>query len=167
MGAYTTTTLPWANCVSQGCTGHHGSARGFVYRDSQPGYPGDLTIKCIKPALSRVHVIFKSIRPVRPVGLYPGRHHKMARKAVETGAFILFEIENGHYRLTGHSCALPQARIGAPYPNTSRNKPVLPIPMMIPSPPFNTGWMSAGTPPSNGTIAKSGGRSIKPARRKC
>lgn len=83
-------------------------AHGVPYiATASPGYPGDLYDKVLK-AHNTSGTRYMHINTPCPAGWQyaPSETVSMAQSAVETGAFILFEIEEGAYRLTGKSLAL-------------------------------------------------------------
>ena len=85
-------------------------AHGVSYiATASPGYPGDLYDKVCK-ARATEGTRYMHINAPCPAGwqFAPAETVAMAKCAVETGAFILSEIENGAYRLTGKSLALAE-----------------------------------------------------------
>jgi pyruvate ferredoxin oxidoreductase beta subunit len=85
-------------------------AHGVPYiATASPGYPGDLYDKVCK-ARTTSGTRYMHINAPCPAGWQyaPGETVAIAKSAVETGAFILFEIEEGAYRLTGRSLALAE-----------------------------------------------------------
>ena len=108
MGAYTTTTPSVCKLQFPKDIPAIMEAHGVSYiATASPGYPGDLYDKVYKARFMK-GTRYIQINAPCPAGWgYPaGDTVKMARRAVETGAFILFEIEGGHYRLTGQSLRL-------------------------------------------------------------
>lgn len=85
-------------------------AHGIPYiATASPGYPGDLYDKVLKAHVTS-GTRYMHINAPCPAGWQypPGETVAMAKSAVETGAFILFEIEEGIFRLTGRSLALAE-----------------------------------------------------------
>ena len=85
-------------------------AHGIPYiATASPGYPGDLYDKVCK-ARRTSGTRYMHINAPCPAGWQyaPSETVAVAQSAVETGAFILFEIEEGEFRLTGRSLALAE-----------------------------------------------------------
>jgi pyruvate ferredoxin oxidoreductase beta subunit len=78
---------------------------------ASPGYPGDLYDKIYKARFMKGMRYIQLNAPCPAGWQYPAKDTvSMARKAIETGAFILFEIANGHFRLTGHSLRIAEGK---------------------------------------------------------
>ncbi|MFA7692702.1 MAG: pyruvate synthase subunit beta [Candidatus Hydrogenedentes bacterium] len=76
---------------------------------ASPGYPGDLYDKVYK-ARFMTGCRYMHLSAPCPAGWhFPAADTvTVARNAVESGAFVLYEIENGHFRLTGKSLRLAE-----------------------------------------------------------
>ncbi len=76
---------------------------------ASPGFPGDLYDKAVK-ARALTGTRYMHINAPCPAGWqFPARETvALAKSAVDVGAFILFEIEQGVYRLTGRSLQLAE-----------------------------------------------------------
>ncbi len=112
LGAYTTTTpavgkLQFPKDVPAIMEAHH-----IPYiATASPGYPGDLYDKVYKARFIKGTRYIQLNAPCPAGWGYPTSNTvSMARKAVETGAFILYEIENGHFRLTSQSLRLASGK---------------------------------------------------------
>lgn len=82
---------------------------------ASPGYPGDLYDKVYKARFMKGTRYIQLNAPCPAGWQYPSADTvAVARKAVESGAFILYEIENGHFRLTGHSLRLSEGKERSP-----------------------------------------------------
>jgi pyruvate ferredoxin oxidoreductase beta subunit len=107
MGAKTSTTtsgkLQLAKNVPAIMEAHH-----IPYiATASPGYPGDLFDKVRKARALRGTRYLHLNAPCPSGWQYaPADTVSMAQKAVECGAFIIFEIEQGHFQLTGPSLTL-------------------------------------------------------------
>ena len=116
LGARTTTTptfgkLQNAKDVPAIMEAHHIS----YIATASPGYPGDLYDKVYKARFIKGTRYIHLNTPCPAGWQYPAADTvNMARKAVESGAFILYEIENGHFRLTGHSLRLAEGKERCP-----------------------------------------------------
>lgn len=76
---------------------------------TSPAYPIDLYDKFVKAKRIRGTRYMQIHVPCPPGWGYPPRDTvKMARLAVETGLFVLFELENGKFRFTGRSKTLAE-----------------------------------------------------------
>ena len=76
---------------------------------TSPAYPIDLYDKFVKAKRIRGTRYMQIHVPCPPGWGYPPRDTvKMARLAIETGVFVLFEIENGKFRFTGRSKSLAE-----------------------------------------------------------
>jgi pyruvate ferredoxin oxidoreductase beta subunit len=76
---------------------------------TSPAYPIDLYDKFVKAKRIRGTRYIQIHVPCPPGwGYQPHDTVKMARLAVETGVFVLFELENGKFRFTGRSKSLAE-----------------------------------------------------------
>ena len=76
---------------------------------TSPAYPIDLYDKFVKAKRIRGTRYMQIHVPCPPGWGYPPRDTvKMARLAIETGVFVLFELENGKFRFTGRSKSLAE-----------------------------------------------------------
>lgn len=76
---------------------------------TSPAYPIDLYDKFVKAKRIRGTRYMQIHVPCPPGWGYPPRDTvKIARLAIETGVFVLFEIENGKFRFTGRSKSLAE-----------------------------------------------------------
>jgi len=76
---------------------------------TSPAYPIDLYDKFVKAKRIRGTRYMQIHVPCPPGWGFPPRDMvKMARLAIETGVFVLFEIENGKFRFTGRSKSLAE-----------------------------------------------------------
>jgi pyruvate ferredoxin oxidoreductase beta subunit len=76
---------------------------------TSPAYPIDLYDKFVKAKRIRGTRYLQIHVPCPPGWGYPPRDTvKMARLAIETGVFVLFELENGKFRFTGRSKSLAE-----------------------------------------------------------
>lgn len=76
---------------------------------TSPAYPLDLYDKFVKAKRIRGTRYMQIHVPCPPGWGYPPRDTvKIARLAIETGVFVLFEIENGKFRFTGRSKSLAE-----------------------------------------------------------
>jgi pyruvate ferredoxin oxidoreductase beta subunit len=76
---------------------------------TSPAYPIDLYDKFVKAKRIRGTRYMQIHVPCPPGWGYPPRDTvKMARLAIETGVFVLFEMENGKFRFTGRSKSLAE-----------------------------------------------------------
>ena len=85
-------------------------AHGIPYlATASPGYPGDLYDKVCK-ARATSGTRYMHINAPCPAGwqFAPSETVAMAKIAVETGIFVLFEIEEGLFKLTGRSLSLAE-----------------------------------------------------------
>ncbi len=74
-----------------------------------PAYPIDLYDKFVKAKRIKGTRYMQIHVPCPPGWGYPPRDTvKMARLAIETGVFVLFEMENGKFRFTGRSKSLAE-----------------------------------------------------------
>ncbi len=77
---------------------------------ASPGYPGDLYDKVLKAHNTTGTRYMHINAPCPPGWQYPTAETvAMARCAIDTGAFILFEIEDGKFTLTGRSLSLAES----------------------------------------------------------
>lgn len=82
---------------------------------ASPGYPGDLYDKVYKARFIKGTRYIQLNAPCPAGWQYPSPDTvSVARKAVESGAFILYEIENGRFSLTGHSLRLSEGKDRCP-----------------------------------------------------
>lgn len=78
---------------------------------ASPGYPGDLYDKVYKARFMKGTRYIQINAPCPAGWQYPAQDTvAMARKVIDTGVFILFEIEEGHYKMTGHSLRLAEGK---------------------------------------------------------
>lgn len=91
-------------------------AHGIPYvATASPGYPGDLYDKIYKARFIKGTRYIQLNIPCPAGWQYPAQDTvTMARLAIETGAFILFEIEYGKFRLTSHSLHLAEGKERTP-----------------------------------------------------
>ena len=76
---------------------------------TSPAYPLDLYDKFVKAKRIRGTRYMQIHVPCPPGWGYPPRDTvKIARLAIETGVFVLFEVENGKFRFTGRSKSLAE-----------------------------------------------------------
>jgi len=76
---------------------------------TSPAYPLDLYDKFVKAKRIRGTRYIQIHIPCPPGWGYPPRDTvKIARLAIETGVFVLFELENGKFRFTGRSKSLAE-----------------------------------------------------------
>jgi pyruvate ferredoxin oxidoreductase beta subunit len=76
---------------------------------TSPAYPIDLYDKFVKAKRIKGTRYMQIHVPCPPGWGYPPRDTvKMARLAIETGVFVLFEMENGKFRFTGRSKSLAE-----------------------------------------------------------
>jgi pyruvate ferredoxin oxidoreductase beta subunit len=76
---------------------------------TSPAYPLDLYDKFVKAKRIRGTRYMQIHIPCPPGWGYPPRDTvKLARLAIETGVFVLFEVENGKFRFTGRSKSLAE-----------------------------------------------------------
>jgi pyruvate ferredoxin oxidoreductase beta subunit len=76
---------------------------------TSPAYPIDLYDKFVKAKRIRGTRYMQIHVPCPPGWGYPPQDTvKMARLAIETGIFVLFELENGKFRFTGRSKSLAE-----------------------------------------------------------
>lgn len=76
---------------------------------TSPAYPLDLYDKFVKAKRIRGTRYMQIHVPCPPGWGYPPRDTvKLARLAIETGVFVLFEVENGKFRFTGRSKSLAE-----------------------------------------------------------
>ncbi|PKN67245.1 MAG: 2-ketoisovalerate ferredoxin oxidoreductase [Deltaproteobacteria bacterium HGW-Deltaproteobacteria-12] len=76
---------------------------------TSPAYPIDLYDKFVKAKRIKGTRYMQIYVPCPPGWGYPPRDTvKMARLAIETGVFVLFEMENGKFRFTGRSRSLAE-----------------------------------------------------------
>jgi pyruvate ferredoxin oxidoreductase beta subunit len=76
---------------------------------TSPAYPIDLYDKFVKAKRIRGTRYMQIHVPCPPGWGYPPHDTvKMARLAIETGVFVLFELENGKFRFTGRSKSLAE-----------------------------------------------------------
>ncbi len=76
---------------------------------TSPAYPIDLYDKFVKAKRIKGTRYMQIYVPCPPGWGYPPRDTvKMARLAIETGVFVLFEMENGKFRFTGRSKSLAE-----------------------------------------------------------
>ncbi len=76
---------------------------------TSPAYPIDLYDKFVKAKRIRGTRYMQIYVPCPPGWGYPPRDTvKLARLAIETGVFVLFEMENGKFRFTGRSKSLAE-----------------------------------------------------------
>jgi len=85
---------------------------------TSPAYPLDLYDKFVKAKRIKGTRYMQIHVPCPPGWGYPPRETvKLARLAIETGVFVLFEIENGKFRLTGRSKSLAEKGTRIPLTN--------------------------------------------------
>lgn len=76
---------------------------------ASPSYPLDLYDKFVKAKRIKGSRYLQLNIPCPPGWIYPPKDTvKIGRLAVETGVFVLFEIEDGKFRLTGRSKSLAE-----------------------------------------------------------
>jgi pyruvate ferredoxin oxidoreductase beta subunit len=76
---------------------------------TSPAFPIDLYDKFVKAKRIKGTRYMQIHVPCPPGWGYPPRETvKMARLAIETGVFVLFEVENGKFRFTGRSKSLAE-----------------------------------------------------------
>jgi len=76
---------------------------------TSPAYPIDLYDKFVKAKRIKGTRYMQIYVPCPPGWGYPPRDTvKIARLAIETGVFVLFEMENGKFRFTGRSKSLAE-----------------------------------------------------------
>ncbi len=108
----------WTTTTPTGNPGHKKdvpsimAAHGIPYVATiNPAYPNDIAAKLKKASNMHGLKYIHAFSPCPPGWRYdPALTVKIARLAVETGIWILYEVENGVFRLTGPSARLIEKR---------------------------------------------------------
>jgi len=104
LGALTTTTPQTKQDFKKDLVGIMEAHNLPYIATTSPGYPSDLYDKFVKAKRIKGTRYLHIDSPCPPGWLYPPKDTvKISQLAVETGLYILFEIEDGKLRLTGRS----------------------------------------------------------------